>query len=117
MKRENWSYDYTFTILKDDAEYYQCNLAKFYYLKAYRQTKDKKFAAVCLRLASICESNKIIYNYYRNFDFYLEINFDNNQLDFQLKNEFPEDYKELKGNCMSFYTYIKERKLNFDSKK
>lgn len=104
MKRYYWTGGMDETRLEDDYEYFNCSLAKMYYLKAKDAAKNKKFAALCLRMAGRCESYKIRFqtgkwdiplNYYYK----------------KLKREYPAYYDDLMSNCESFENYFISRYL------
>ncbi len=102
MKRYYWTGGGDKTKLEDDYEYFTCSLAKRYYMKAKEAAKNKKFAALCLRMAGRCETYKIRYqtglwdiplNYYFR----------------KLKREYPVSYDDLMSNCESFTSYYNSR--------
>ncbi|HEX8562204.1 MAG TPA: hypothetical protein VF676_04410 [Flavobacterium sp.] len=66
----------------DEYEFRHGILAEKYYMKAYKYSKNKRFAALCLRLA--------------------------NQ-PYKLKAEFPDDYHSLYNGCTYFADYFKAR--------
>lgn len=97
--------------LEDMDEYYNCNIAKMYYLKAKSTSKSKQFSALALLFAGKCEKNRLTY---LKGDVYLsdkedkEI-FDKNAYYHQLERKYPGYYQELMSNCES-------RRLFFNSR-
>jgi len=102
-----------FSIIEDEAEFRQSNLAKKYYLLAMQNAKTDKFKALCLRLVIRCEKNKLHYKY-------LEIE-DNSGYDYdsliatnhyyrELKEKFPDYFDDLVSNCDNLETYFKARR-------
>lgn len=118
MRRYYWTGTAQPTKLSDDTEYFTCALAKKYYLKAKETAQNKKFAALCLRMAGKCEKYRIYreietgpdrYNYSLNTD---DSVFDANVYYAQIKKEYPEYYKDLISNCYVFEEYLKEGRSN-----
>jgi len=91
MKRYCWSANRFGYGMEDDKDYFNCEKAKKYYLLAKKTSRNKKFAALSLRMVARCES-------YNNKEDIIYA---------QLKKQYPDDYEELAGNCMSFETYFK----------
>ena len=122
MRRYAWSNYFIATNFPDQFEYYQCNLAKSYYMKAYKNAKKKEFKALCLRMAGRCEKYRINANSQYNPDSeygYKEIAYEGNYDDWifaqnryyqKLKKEFPDQYDDLLSNCYSFKRYYAELK-------
>jgi hypothetical protein len=122
MRRYAWSNYFIATNFPDQFEYYQCNLAKSYYMKAYKNAKKKEFKALCLRMAGRCEKYRINANSQYNPDAeygYNEIAYEGNYDDWifaqnryyqKLKKEFPDQYDDLLSNCYSFKRYYTELK-------
>jgi hypothetical protein len=122
MRRYAWSNYFIATNFPDQFEYYQCNLAKSYYIKAYKNAKKKEFKALCLRMAGRCEKYRINANSQYNPDSeygYKEIAYKGNYDDWifaqnryyqKLKKEFPDQYDDLLSNCYSFKRYYTELK-------
>ena len=122
MRRYAWSNYFIATNFPDQREYYQCDLAKSYYLKGYRSTRNKEIKALCLRMAGRCEKYRInaknqfnpAYEYGHNDNVYKE-NYDDwifaqNTYYQKLKKEFPEQYDDLISNCYSFKRYYTDLK-------
>jgi len=122
MRRYAWSNYYIATNFPDQREYYQCDLAKSFYLKGYRSARNKAFKALCLRMAGRCEKYRItarsefnpayefghsdqVYN--ENYHGWI---FGQNAYYQKLKKEFPEQYDDLISNCYSFKRYYSELK-------
>lgn len=100
--------------LIDDKEYYNCNYAKFYYLKAKSTSKSKKFAALCLRMAGRCEYYRLQLLYVdsygnRDFDVLQEKVTRSNRYYKLMKQKYPNYYTDLMSNCESFDTYFNAR--------
>jgi hypothetical protein len=114
MRRYNWTSEFNIvTNLEDNEEYNQCNLAKKYYLLSKKNAKTDKFKALCLRMASRCEKNKIIYEMVisnaeapEDYDKYLH---DKNKYYKKLESQFPDAFYEL-SNCENFNDYFKSRR-------
>lgn len=107
MKRYYWTSTESHTGLEDDLEYFQCLLAKKYYLDAYHTSKKSKIKALSLRMAGRCEKYRLLDLYreeYISEEKAKEI-FYENVLFKKLKNEFPEHYEPLVSNCESFIDY------------
>jgi hypothetical protein len=103
MRRYAWSQSFLESPLVDNFEYFECNLAKKYYLETYNSTTSKEYKALSLRMAGRCENYKLLFNDRRN-----EYGDDKplvNSYYNKLRNEFPEHYDELMSNCESFKTY------------
>ncbi len=122
MRRYAWSNYFIATNFPDQREYYQCDLAKSYYLKGYQNARNKGFKALCLRMAGRCEKYRInssgefnpayefgqsdvVYN-----DNYEDWIFAQNAYYQKLKKEFPEQYDDLISNCYSFKRYYADLK-------
>jgi len=122
MRRYAWSNYFIATNFPDQFEYYQCNLAKSYYMKAYKNAKKKEFKALCLRMAGRCEKYRInaksefnpAYEYGHSDEPYQD-NYDDwifaqNRYYQKLKKEFPDQYDDLISNCYSFKRYYADLK-------
>lgn len=104
MRRYAWSQNFLESPLVDNFEFFECNLAKKYYLEAYSSATNKKFKALSLRMAGRCESYKMAFKTRNDFDLE-QRNTPVNSYYFKLKNQFPEHYDELMSNCESFTPY------------
>jgi hypothetical protein len=103
MRRYFWTSARHKTKLEDDEEYFNCILARKYYLKAKEVSHNDRFAALCLRMAGRCEKYRILYNSrYRDQATKLA----DNRCYKDLRKEYPEYYEELMGNCQSFDSYF-----------
>jgi hypothetical protein len=96
-------------------DYFCCNYAKQYYLKAKAVSKKKKFAALCLRMAGRCEKYRLEFNLPERDYSYDESKrwekvFDANIYYKQIKKQYPGDYDDLISNCYSFEEYFKRRR-------
>lgn len=101
MRRYYWSSTAYETGIEDDDEYFECNLAKKYYLLASKASKASKFRIVSLRMAGKCESYKIYHeadSYYLSDEEYDAL-FKSNRLYKVLKMKYPEDYDLVISNC------------------
>jgi len=111
MRRYYWSTAVRPSGLVDEAEYYGCDLAKSYYLKAKQFSKNEKFSALCLRMAARCEWYKLLNtareDSYNNGEFQANI-FEQNRFYSELKQKYPGYYEELTSNCESFGKYFRE---------
>lgn len=110
MKRYYWSSTAQRHRFIDDDEYFQCNLAKKYYLMADESTSNSKISALALRMAGRCEKYSLfdmaIQDEIYEDDYYEKL-FYKNQYYKKLKSEFPDDYDPLISNCHSFIEYNK----------
>ena len=100
MKRYFWTANITPTKLESDPDYFNCDLAKRYYLKAAAVSKNKKFAALSLRMAARCES----YNLAGKVSW--KERFDANKYYKQIKTQYPDYYDNLVTKCGSFDRYF-----------
>ncbi|MBX3257268.1 MAG: hypothetical protein KF862_24290 [Chitinophagaceae bacterium] len=109
MRRYYWTSSERTTGIVDDEEYFNCTLAKKYYLEAKKFTKSKKFAALCLRMAGRCEKHKLNHAYEYSFNRDEEKIFKQNGYYRALKTQYPEYYDDLISNCESFENYFASR--------
>jgi hypothetical protein len=104
MKRYYWTVNRQSSDFEDNDDYYNCTLARQYYLKAKELSANKPFAALCLRMAGRCENHRLrsqmdpyetdppkVENVYYN----------------DLKKMYPAYYDDLISNCESFGRYYK----------
>lgn len=105
MRRYAWSQSFLESPLVDNFEYFECNLAKKYYLEAYNSAISKQYKALSLRMAGRCENYKIQFENRRNYDEENNLKPLVNSYYNKLRNQFPEHYDELMSNCESFKTY------------
>ncbi len=115
MKRYYWTSYAKKTQMEDDAEYFSCNYAKNYYLKAKEVSKNAKFSALCLRMAGRCEKYAIINNispksYDMETEEYNHKVFEANKYYKQIKQQYPDYYSDLISNCESFGNYFSSRR-------
>lgn len=115
MKRYWWSSYRQDVEYASGDDYFCCNYAKQYYLKAKAVSKKKKFAALCLRMAGRCEKYRLEFNlpshdYYYDQSKRWEKVFGANVYYKQLRKQYPKDYEELISNCYSFEEYFKKRR-------
>lgn len=112
MRRYYWTADGEPSFLEDEAEYNECNSAKFYYLLALKHAKTDKFKALCLRMIGRCEKNRLNYSDDRgydseNYDSYL---FANNKYYMDLQKKYPNYFDQLTSDCTYFEDYFKARR-------
>jgi hypothetical protein len=115
MRRYYWTTNGGKTKIEDDAEYFNADLAKQYYLKSKSVTRSGKFAALCLRMAGRCEKHRLNnmgekWNNYNSWEDLSSAIFEANRYYKQIKKEYPDDYEALIGNCESFEPYFNARK-------
>jgi hypothetical protein len=111
MRRYHWSINRYKTDIIDEEEYYACNEAKKYYLKALALSKKKKFSALCFRMAGICEDNRYVF-FNTNSDSYepiLPVPPENHYYK-ELKKLSRSYYKDLISNCEAFGKYFIARR-------
>jgi hypothetical protein len=102
------------TKLSDDDDFFNCTIAKQYYLKSYRVSKHKKFKALCLRMAGRCEKYRLLNAYneaaYRlsSQEFETKI-FSENTYYQKIKKQYPNYYEDLISNCESFEHFLQSR--------
>lgn len=102
--------------LPDGREFFNCDFAKEYYLKALTVSKKKEFAALCLRMAGRCEKYHLVYSTSDPKEFYLprddnsKKHFDANIYYSRIKRQYPEYYDDLISNCYSFDDYFAARR-------
>jgi len=105
MRRFSWSSFYSVTMVEDEKEFKETNLAKQYYTLAYKHAKTKKFRALCLRMIALCDTNK---NEYATQDD--SAKYDVSIYYKQLRKKYPAYYKDLTSNCSAFGDYFKARR-------
>ena len=104
MRRYYWTTNAHPTKLEDDDEYFNCQWAKKYYLKAMENSKSEKFKALCLRMAGRCE----------NFRLKRQIP-DSDRIQNPLQNSYYQDlrrdygkyYHDLMSNCESIELFFR----------
>jgi hypothetical protein len=114
MRRFYWTTTGSDSPLEDRNEFNECNWAKNYYLKAFKNSKTKQFKALCLRMAGRCEKNRLIFldgdSYQGDYDKYSEYLLTKNKYYQDLKTNYPEYYEELISSCSSFKNYFNSRR-------
>lgn len=97
--------------LEDMDEYYSCNMAKMYYLKAKSVSNSKKFSALALRFAGKCESNRLTYLKHDDYlsDEEEDAIFQKNSYYKQLARKYPDYYKDIMSNCTVMAQYFNAR--------
>ncbi|MES2679877.1 MAG: hypothetical protein V4635_08335 [Bacteroidota bacterium] len=107
-----WS-EYSLSVIEDEVEFRQSNLAKQNYLLAKQYAKTDKFKALCLRMVVRCEKHKIAYDEIRNWNLNNR-NYDSllagNKYYLDLKSNYPEHFDDLVSNCDNFETYFEARR-------
>ncbi|XZF14136.1 hypothetical protein ACTHGU_20350 [Chitinophagaceae bacterium MMS25-I14] len=110
MRRYFWTTNEVASKLPDDDEYFNCNLAKRYYLKAKSVTRNRKFGALCLRMAGRCEKYRLYYARrdagWNDYDHLTDSLFAANRYYRQLKRQYPDCYDDLIDNCTVFERYF-----------
>lgn len=111
MRRMDYQYLDYISIIDDEREYKETNIAKEYYLKALEQAKTRKFKALCMRMAARCHRNKLYFkaNWEKSYsldDSYME----NNPYLKKLKSNYPDCYSDLSSNCECFEEYFAARR-------
>jgi len=107
MRRYAWSQNFLESPLVDNFEFFECQLAKKYYLEAYNSASSKQYKALSLRMAGRCEKYKLQFDNRNNDVEYGSNKQFVNSYYIKLKNQFPEHYDELMSNCESFTPYYK----------
>jgi len=74
-------------------QYYDCSIAKEYYVKAMNAAKDKEFAARCCFMASKCEQN----------EFYVKA------YDYKMLTHNPQKYFEIKNGYRNFFRTLENK--------
>lgn len=99
---------------EDEAEFRNGFLAKKYYQLAFKNAKDNKFKALCLRMIGRCESFEIMNESpninYREKNAYNDSIFKLNKTYKKLKDEYPNYYEDLIYGCTAFEDYFKAKK-------
>lgn len=113
MRRlQSWSGEYP-SVIEDEAEFRQSNLAKKYYLLASEYAKTDKFKALCLRMIIRCEKNKL-HDQYQGRENQESNVYDSllasNQYRRELHDKYPEYYQDLVSNCEKFSEYFNARR-------
>lgn len=113
MRRYFWTASMHPNNLEDDDEFFRVKRAQEFYQKAYDLTSDKEIKALCLRMKGRCEKHELAFDAPDSWDFDYDQfgGFNNyliskNQSYKKLKEEYPEDSKELMSNCFSFERYF-----------
>lgn len=102
------------TKLLDDDDFFNCTIAKHYYLKAFSVSKHKKFKALCLRMAGRCEKYRLL-NAYNEAAYRLSAQefetkiFSENKYYQKIKKQYPNYYDDLISNCESFESFLQSR--------
>ncbi len=108
MRRYAWSQNFLESPLVYNFEFFECRLAKKYYLEAYNSATSKQYKALSLRMAGRCEKYKLLFDNRNNEDDEIGNNKPLvNSYYIKLRNQFPEHYDELMSNCESFTPYYK----------
>ena len=107
MKRYYWTVNFHDSEFEDNDDYYNCTLAKKYYLKAKEVSRNDRFAALCLRMAGRCENHRIFHQ--KNGDESNPLSVGNTYYN-DLKKQYPTYSTDLISNCESFNRYFKYAK-------
>lgn len=114
MRRYLWSSNGNHSILEDESEYFECNLAKKYYTLAKVNAKTEKFKALCMRMITRCERNRLEYLYPYTYDSkiadYGAYILSKNKYYSDLKNDYSADYIKLTSDCSYFEDYFRGRR-------
>ncbi|AWH86660.1 hypothetical protein HYN59_16780 [Flavobacterium album] len=115
MRRYMWSSSELSSSLPDEADFHSCLYAKQYYLKAFKSAKTRKFRALCLRMASYCEHERVEYQYDSNAEDYSSGGYDyalsHNQYKEKLKKLYPAYYDDLyESGCVAYFRYFDARR-------
>lgn len=110
MRRFYWTATGRKSGLEDDAEYFRAGLAQHYYLRAEATAKDRRFAALSLRMAGRCEKYRlmdVLAVRSRHWAHHPEpdVLYRKNRFWEQLRRQYPDDADELLSNCSSFDRY------------
>lgn len=101
------------SVIEDEVEFRQSNLAKKYYLLAKLHAKTDKFKALCLRMVTRCEKNKLQFECFdeeRYYGYrYISFLATNQYLD-ELQKNYCDYYDDLVSNCDNFETYFDARR-------
>ena len=114
MRRYYWTMYPDETGFVDNQEYFECDLAKAFYLKGYETATSENFKALCLRMAGRCEKFKRYHqlskidtdDYQQRFD---DV-FRTNKYYRLLKKKFPTAYDEFFAYCESVDKYQLKRR-------
>ncbi|MDJ1502373.1 hypothetical protein [Xanthocytophaga agilis] len=110
----DYSYaEHPYSTYPDNANYYGCERAMNFYLKAQGFAKDKSQKALCLRMAGRCKFYSLLYTnqfYETIYDYKKGREVKNpyyttNRYYEQLQRQYPDFYEELMFQCTSFDTY------------
>jgi len=111
MRRLNgWSRS-ELSIIEDEQEFRQTNLAKQYYLLAKQYAQTDKFKALCLRMVLRCERNSLIYSFsdeQQSGDY--ETSLLNSQYYKELNEKHHLCFDDLMSNCNRFENYFEARR-------
>jgi len=113
MRRINGWSSYNLSIIEDEAEFRQSNLAKKYFLLAKQHAKTDKFKALCLRMVIRCEKNKILFNYYEDENYHNK-DYDSilatNKYYRELQLKYTDYFNDLVSNCDNFEAFFQARR-------
>jgi hypothetical protein len=116
LRRIYWSTNEVNSNLIDEDEYKECNLAKVYYLKAYKSAKTEEFKALCIYMKNKCDARKNSHNYFKLLSENRYSIYNNKEYDsvidhsFQeLKSKYPNEYSDLVSNCEIYSEYYNLR--------
>jgi nitrate reductase NapAB chaperone NapD len=113
MRRINGWSGSSVSLIEDEIEFRQSNLAKKYYLLAKKHAQTDKFKALCLRMATRCEKDKLDY-YYFDSNNYPGNDYDSllttNQYYRELKEKYPDYFEDLVSTCNNFQAFFDTRR-------
>lgn len=101
------------TGFEDDDEFFKCKLATKYYTLAYKNAKNDKFRALCIRMMTECEEHNQRSEYDANWRFSIRYGYEINKInkyDILLKKLYDKDYEVLTSSCTAFSDYFKSRR-------
>lgn len=98
----------------DEANYYSCHRARYYYEKALQYAKNKDYKALCSYMIAKCKAREAEHNYrrtHKNEYFYWD-NEDYQKINGQVfagfEKKYPDHYSEMMNNCEIFAYYYKQ---------
>jgi hypothetical protein len=115
MRRFFRSSDDSGTGHEDDAEYYQCNLAREYYARAMEHGQTDEFRALCLVMMAKCERFRLGYEYpydQTNWKWHERSKklHQMNRYYRELEQKYPDYAAELSSGCEIFRELFEKRR-------
>ena len=113
MRRlSGWSRSYL-SVIEDEVEFRQTNLAMKYYLLAQQYAKTNKFKALCMRMIIRCEKNKLQYKFFE-YESFNGHSYDSllatNKYYRELHEKYHDYFDDLASNCDNFEAYFGARR-------